>query len=127
MRYPFPTMRGTDSVVGMTTSPEHQQKTIYGAIVDEIHAEMGRKRLSQVDLAARLHVSQPWVNRRLKGHTDITFPELEAIAAALGLKVGDLVSRAQRDTAWYPGRAAIPTPRRPFLYIVPRVLTGAAA
>lgn len=76
----------------------------YSAVIDEIYAEMGRQRLNQVALAARLGHPQPWLNRRLMGHTVMTFTEVEDIADALGLTVWDLFARAsdpvvQRRTA----------------------------
>jgi transcriptional regulator with XRE-family HTH domain len=103
-------MRQADTVGAMTTEPQPQGAALYGLIVDEIYAEMGRQRLGQVALAERLHQSQPWVNRRLKGHTDITVPELEAIADALGVTMPDLIQRAVTrsgtDTGWLSDQPA---------------------
>lgn len=39
--------------------------------------------MSQTDLAARLHVSQQWVARRIKGDAPITLPDVARIALVL--------------------------------------------
>jgi transcriptional regulator with XRE-family HTH domain len=64
------------------------------ALIDEIRAEMARRHINQLRLAQRLQVSQPWLNRRLMGHTDLTVTEGEAIARALGTTFAELVRRA---------------------------------
>lgn len=93
------------------------RSTAYSSILDEIHAQMGRHRMTQVALAARLGQNQPWLNRRLMGHTPMTVPELEQIAAALDLTLTELVSLADRNapvsardraTGWFRRKTAKP-------------------
>lgn len=59
--------------------------------VDNIRAEMARKRKNQSELAAILGVSQAGVSRRLKGTTPFTVNELYAVARWLGVSVKALV------------------------------------
>jgi transcriptional regulator with XRE-family HTH domain len=98
----------------MTTLTRHPA---YASILDEIHAQMGRHRMTQVALAARLGQNQPWLNRRLMGHTPMTVPELESVAAALDLTLTELVSLADRNapvlprdrsTGWFRSKRAKP-------------------
>jgi transcriptional regulator with XRE-family HTH domain len=81
----------------MSTAMEHSSNSgseLRWALIDEIRAQMARRHVNQLALAADLKVSQPWLNRRLMGHTDITVTEGEAIAAALGTTFAELVRRA---------------------------------
>lgn len=53
---------------------------------------MGRRAVNQTELARRLGVPQPWVNRRVKAHTPITADDLELIADALGVPLSTFFS-----------------------------------
>lgn len=72
------------------------------AVVNEIKAEMGRKRVdSNRELARRIGFTHTSVNDRLEGNprtkkrTVINVKDLAAYAAALGVEPGVLVQRAQ--------------------------------
>lgn len=52
---------------------------------------MARKRISQVELAELLAVSQPAVSRRLSGRVALSVDELVAIANLLDIPVAELV------------------------------------
>jgi transcriptional regulator with XRE-family HTH domain len=63
----------------MTTTPSD------AAVAGEIRAELGRQRLTQIELAIRLGEKRSWVARRLIGETPITVTDLARIADALGV------------------------------------------
>ena len=46
---------------------------------------MDLRRWNQSELAARLHVSQPWLSKRLRGRTPFHMRDLDAIAHVFGL------------------------------------------
>lgn len=66
-------------------------RSLADRVSEEIRVEMARQRINQVELAARLHVAQPWVSRRLSGKTPITVDDLDRFAAALRKPVEALV------------------------------------
>lgn len=87
------------------------------AVVNEIKAEMGRKRVdSNRELARRIGFSHTSVNDRLEGNprtkkrTVINVKDLAAYAAALGVEPGVFLSRAQ--TALNDGGGGSPQPVR---------------
>lgn len=70
---------------GVELSP--MESSLNARVLREIRAEMARARLTQEQLALRLEPQrgQPWIQRRLAGKVALTLPDLEVIAAALGL------------------------------------------
>jgi transcriptional regulator with XRE-family HTH domain len=54
-------------------------------IAAEVRAELGRQRMSQRRLAAKLDLSQAQVNDRLRGSVEFRLSELEQIAEILGV------------------------------------------
>jgi transcriptional regulator with XRE-family HTH domain len=63
-------------------------------VAAEIRAEMGRQRMSQEALAARIGISQQSLSRRLLGTYPFNTIELAKAAEALNVPVGRLLSRA---------------------------------
>lgn len=74
----------------------------HGAFADAVNVEvkvwMARRRLNQVELAAKIGVDQTWVSKRLSGKTATTVEDLGMIAAAMDIaaaefyRVGDPAS-----------------------------------
>lgn len=65
-------------------------------VSEEIRVEMARQRINQVELAARMHVAQPWISRRLSGKTPLSLDDVERIAIGLKVHVSDLLGPAAR-------------------------------
>lgn len=57
----------------------------------EIRAEMARQRLSQMDLAQRLGISQAKLSRALNGKVPLTLDFIQSVADALGVPFGALL------------------------------------
>lgn len=53
------------------------------SVLTEIEAWMARRRISQSELARRLGVSSPWVNKRLHGVVPMSVDDLFEIAEVL--------------------------------------------
>lgn len=62
---------------GTRTVPMGEQTATLAA---NIRAEMGRRKMSQSDLATAVGMSQPGISKRLGGTVPWTFPELIAVA-----------------------------------------------
>lgn len=62
--------------------------------IDNIRAEMARRRLSQRDVADAIGISQPSLSQKLANKRPIDLAELEAIARALGVSAADLLKDA---------------------------------
>jgi transcriptional regulator with XRE-family HTH domain len=60
-------------------------------VAEEIRALMARRRLSGVQLAARIDKSQGYLSRRLNGVQPFDVDDLEAIAGVLGVPVSALL------------------------------------
>ena len=56
-----------------------------------IRAEMARRGVAQMTLAAAVGVSQSGLSKRLRGHTPLDVNELLRIAAFLDVPVNDLI------------------------------------
>jgi len=65
-----------------TTTPGDATNTAATAI----RAEMGRQRISGIQLAAACGISQNYLAKRLRGDASLTFNDVEAIATALKIK-----------------------------------------
>lgn len=62
--------------------------------VDNIRAEMARRRMSQRDIAEAVGISQPSLSQKLANKRPIDLGELAAIAQALGVPAVDLLKDA---------------------------------
>ncbi len=95
----------------MTALPVQQQRSapLRVRMAEEVRALMARRRLSGVALAALINRSQSYVSRRLTGEVPFDMDDLEAIAAALGVKAADLV-RTGDDSAARPTLANVGLP-----------------
>lgn len=69
------------------------------AVAGEVRAWMGRRRVTQTQLAAGLHLSQAAVSRRLHGEISFNVEELAVVAEMLGVTVIDLL-RAASPCFW---------------------------
>jgi transcriptional regulator with XRE-family HTH domain len=65
----------------------------------EIRAELGRQRLSGLELARRLGRTQSWIARRMTCVVPMTLEDLEDIAEALGRPVAQFTAPAVDSTA----------------------------
>ncbi len=95
-----------------TPTPEREQ------VAAEVRALMGRgrghRRVSQVKLAADLHMAQASLSRRLAGEVAFDIDELAGIARYFGVSLSDLVGSssvggakgAYRELAGQGARAA---------------------
>ena len=61
-------------------------------VVDNIRAEVARRRLSQVSLAEQVGIRQQALSRRLNGTTPFRIDELARIAQALNMPLAELVA-----------------------------------
>ena len=68
------------------------KRTAVERVAANIRAELARKGISQADLAATLHKSQPTVSRRLLGRVPFSVDELDIIAGVLGVPMAELVA-----------------------------------
>jgi transcriptional regulator with XRE-family HTH domain len=72
-------------------SIEAAPRTLSEEVAEEIRAQLGRKRISQAELARKLGVSGTWVSYRLAGKQPIDLNDLAGIAATLDVAVADLI------------------------------------
>lgn len=91
-------------------------QTLSDYAAGEIRAILARNRSTGKELAAKLGVSRSWVSYRLTGTTEITLNDLQQIATALDVEIGDLLPRTDKagrragDTTIYSPAAADGTP-----------------
>lgn len=62
------------------------------SVTQEIRAEMGRRQITQQDLAARTRWTPGYLSRRLTGAVPWSTDDIEEIAAALGVDAWRLVT-----------------------------------
>ena len=65
------------------------------AVIKHMARELG---ISQTELAARARMSRASLSLKLNERRDLTLPEVERLAGALGTTVRDLLDRAERDS-----------------------------
>ncbi len=65
-------------------------------VAGNIRAEIGRAGINQDRLAVELGVTPMWLSRRLRGSTDFSTTEIQAIADYFGVTAGDLFTRHER-------------------------------
>jgi transcriptional regulator with XRE-family HTH domain len=63
----------------------------------EIRAEMARQRITQVQVAAALGMSQPVVSRMLRGDRPLTLDFIQDVAAVLDVPIGQLLNHLDDD------------------------------
>ena len=81
----------------------------------EIRAELGRQGLSQAQLAARMHVGQVWLSRRIGRNPDVdlSLEDTARIARVLGVPVTQLLAGWLDPDAEDPNLAAVLARDRP--------------
>jgi transcriptional regulator with XRE-family HTH domain len=68
--------------------------SLNNTIAAEVRAELGRRNLSQAQLAVRLGWTQVRLSRRLRSVSDFSTAELEQISDALGVPIAHLLAEA---------------------------------
>lgn len=69
------------------------------AVIKSMARELG---ISQTELAARARMSRASLSLKLNERRDLTFPEVERLAAVLGTSVRELLDRVERTTETAP-------------------------
>jgi transcriptional regulator with XRE-family HTH domain len=77
----------------MDTAPERRTATLSELVAEEVRAYMGRKRMSQAQLARGVGKTEMWVSLRLRGRQAIDLNDLMAIADVLGIDASELLTR----------------------------------
>jgi transcriptional regulator with XRE-family HTH domain len=82
------------------TTTTIERRSLSASVADEIRANMGRKRVTQRQLAERLGVSHLWISRRIgvSASVDLTLEEIAKMAEALNVSVESLVRYAITDS-----------------------------
>lgn len=75
----------------MTTTPEQRTATLSELVAEEIRALMGRRRVSQAQLARGIGKTEMWVSLRLRGRQPIDLNDMMLIAGELGVGIHDLL------------------------------------
>ena len=75
----------------------HTMPTLTDHVAAEIRAEMARQRVTQVQVAAALRMSQPVVSRMLKGSRPLTLDFIEDVARVLNVPISQLVGDPDVD------------------------------
>jgi transcriptional regulator with XRE-family HTH domain len=75
----------------MTTTPEKRTATLSELVAEEIRALMGRRRMTQAQLARGISKTEMWVSLRLRGRQPLDMNDLFLIAQALEVGVHDLL------------------------------------
>lgn len=68
-------------------------------VAEEVRALLGRRRVSQAELATGLDRSPMYLSRRLSGELPLDLDEVEQISAFLGVSVDDLLMPAAHAKA----------------------------
>lgn len=69
---------------------------IQSALVTQVKAEMAARDMKQKDMAQRIGMQTSTLSRYLSGERDIPAPVLFSMAAALDLRIAELIERAER-------------------------------
>lgn len=100
----------------MTTDILARAETELAAkVMIEVGGLLGRRRMSQADLARLMGVKAMWISDRFTGRVKLTVEDMDRIAKALGVDPVDLLPRPARGsgvTGQYsrPGHAALSHP-----------------
>lgn len=87
-------------------------------VAKAIRIELIRLDLNQAELASRMHKTEMWVSRRLRGAQPIDLNDLQEFATALGVKPEILVASAVVSSSGSAGQTTVPSveqPKRPTL------------
>jgi len=74
-----------------------------------IRIELIRLDLNQAELASRMHKTEMWVSRRLRGAQPIDLNDLQEFATALGVKPEHLVAGAVVSSSASGGQTTVPS------------------
>lgn len=80
-------------------------KNITERITAELRAEMARKRITQTELAPKLHISQRALSLRLNGERKMSWGDTYDLAMELGVTLSEIVQRAERADSKAPAAA----------------------
>jgi len=72
--------------------PMQNQSPLNDSVSAEIRAEMARQSITQYELASRVNWAQSQLSKRLRGVVPFSTDELERIARALDIPLGQLMS-----------------------------------
>lgn len=92
----------------MATETARRAGELNRSIADEIGVILLRRRMTALELARRIGMSQSAMSRRMVGDQAFDVNELQRIAEVLDVGVIDLLPRAEREreaTHWYPEAA----------------------
>lgn len=103
----------------MSTSTTATVTPVRERVAEELRVQLARRRMSATELARRIHVTQPYLSRRMTGEIAFDLDDLEKIAGTLGVSVRELLPRDRRATVDYHtptlNHRSIPMPRQPML------------
>lgn len=68
-----------------------QPSTLADSVAAEVRAQLGRRQLTGVALAAAIGKSEMYVSRRLRGEVPFDLIDVEQAAKFLGVAVADLI------------------------------------
>lgn len=100
-------------------SGQNPEKRLGPAVAEEVRVLLARRRISVVQLAKLMGVSQPYLSRRINGTVAFDMDDLERIADTLNIDFADLLPKRAATT---PGG----TPIRDFTPVT-RLATPAPA
>lgn len=87
----------TDTIMTMASGKQGKSGPFARAISSEIRAAMGRQRLSGAQLAPLADVSANYLAKRLRDDVSFTINDIEAICAALGEDMHELLELAYQN------------------------------
>lgn len=110
----------TTTPFGQSAIPTQRGMTLSDQVAEEIRAMLGRRRWSQARLARALERSEMWVSDRMRGKQPIDLNDLQLIANALEVPVGQLLPPVEKlNTREYRSLVVERPPTRPKLDITP--------
>uniref|UniRef100_UPI00341CEC5E helix-turn-helix transcriptional regulator n=1 Tax=uncultured Micrococcus sp. TaxID=114051 RepID=UPI00341CEC5E len=86
----------------MTNTRDTSADDLRGTVGGEVRAWLGRRNLSQSDLARHLGIARGAVNLRITGKRDFTLVELADTAAWLGITLAELLGPEILETRRSP-------------------------
>jgi len=113
MRWGVDTMASGHQAYGMTIETTARPTSMTERVAEEIRGLLGKRRVSQAELARQLGQSQMWVSDRLRGAQPLDLNDVERIAGVLGVQPLDLFSAAEVGTTLRYPQSHVPAPRRP--------------
>lgn len=72
------------------------------AVAEEVRVMLARRRISAVQLAKLMEVSQPYLSRRLNGAVAFDLDDLERITRALDIDLMELLPKVERSGGGTP-------------------------